>query len=355
MELVVLALASNQRYFPGLYCAVASTLSHLNAAKKVDLKVLDGGISQTSKDTLSRLIHRVRESVRLEFVTVDPSVFGNATLGPGLSHMTYCRILLPLLLDVPRLIYLDCDLLVFRDLSELFDFELSPSKILAAVPDSETLTLCDDSYRVAGAMNLPPDGRYFNCGIMLMNLDELREANFTEKSLEFFKNWRGDYRFWDQSAFNFLLHGRIDELPEHWNRPSWRFDEQDDNRLDCVLQYTRSAPWLGGPVGPAQDLFERFATEMELPVNRQSADFKKSRRQQFLRSVLAPFRAIGFPVVSLFYKIVGEKEKCAAYQKVGRYWVHYILNAPRRRRLHQRRIKQIQSMKFNLAVVEAAA
>ncbi len=30
--------------------------------------------------------------------------------------MTYCRILLPHLLNVPRVIYLDCDVLVFRDL-----------------------------------------------------------------------------------------------------------------------------------------------------------------------------------------------------------------------------------------------
>ena len=100
MEPVVLALASNERYFPGLYCAVASALSHLDAAREVDLKVLDGGISRTSKNTLSRLIDRFGEAVRLEFVTVDPSVFGKATLGPGQSHMAYCRILLPQLLDV---------------------------------------------------------------------------------------------------------------------------------------------------------------------------------------------------------------------------------------------------------------
>ena len=48
--------------------------------------------------------------------------------------MTYCRILLPHLLDVPRVIYLDCDVLVFRDLSQLFDLELAPGKVLAAVP-----------------------------------------------------------------------------------------------------------------------------------------------------------------------------------------------------------------------------
>ena len=133
MQPIVLALASNERYFPGLYCAVASALSHLQLARKVELKVLDGGISPTSRDTLSRLIDRVGEQVRLEFVPIDESVFCGATRGPGESHMTYCRILLPSLLNVARLIYLDSDVLVFRDLSELFDVELSPGKVLAAV------------------------------------------------------------------------------------------------------------------------------------------------------------------------------------------------------------------------------
>lgn len=354
MEPVVLALASNERYFPGLYCAVASALTHLDAAREVSLKVLDGGLSRPSTETLSRLVDRVGGPVRLEFVTVDPSVFGKATLGPGQSHMTYCRILLPHLLDVPRLIYLDCDVLVFRDLSELFDLELSPGKVLAAVPDCETLSLAEDSVVLAKAMSLPAEGAYFNCGVMLMNLDELRKQHFFERAVEFL-NTRPAYRFWDQSAINFLLHGRVDELPEHWNRASWRFDAQQNNDLDCVLHYTTSAPWLGGTRGPAQVLFERFAVDAGLSVNRQIADFKKSRRQQFFRNALAPFRALAFPLVSLFYKIAGEKEKCAAYRKAARYWLRHILNAPRRRSLYSKRAEQIQGMKFKLAVSKSAA
>ncbi len=336
MKSVVLALASNERYVPGLYCAVASALSHLASTREVDLKVLDG------------LIERFRECVRLEFVTVDPSVFSKATLGPGKSHMTYCRTLLPQLLNVPRLIYLDCDVLVFRNLDKLFDLELPHGKVLAAVPDSETPVLGDDSRAIAAAMGLPADGRYFNAGVVLLNLDELRKQNFTKQSLEFFRDWKGHYRFWDQSAINFLLHDRIAELPEHWNRAAWRFDEQDDNDLDCVLHYTRSAPWLCGIPGPAQVLFERFAADADSPVNRQIAAFKNSRRQQFVRNVLAPFRALVFPVVSLFYEIAGQKEKCAGYQKAARYWLYYILNAPRRRRLHRQRNQEISRMKFNL-------
>jgi len=347
MEPVVIALASNERYFPGLYCAVASALGHLDATREVNLKVLDGGISRSSMETLSRLVGRVGKSVRLEFVTVDPFIFAKATLGPGESHMTYCRILLPRLLNVKRLIYLDCDVLVFRDLAQLFDLELAPGKVLAAARDSETLSLADDSPTIADASNLPREGAYFNCGVMLMNLDELKKQDFFERAVEFL-NRKWAYRFWDQSAINFLLYGQIDELPEYWNRASWRFDAQQNNDLDCVLHYTTSAPWLGGTRGPAQVLFEQLAVDAGLPVNRQAADFKRKRLQELFRNALAPFRALVFPLVSLFYKIAGQNEKCTAYQKSARFWLHYIFNAPRRRRLHCQRNQEISTMKFSL-------
>ena len=345
MEPVVVALASDERYFPGLYCAVASALSQLDPTREVNLKVLDGGISRSSMETLSRLVGRVGKSVRLEWVTVDPSIFGKAILGPGESHMTYCRILLPRLLNVKRLIYLDSDVLVFRDLARLFDLELAPGKVLAAARDSETLSLADDSPTIADASNLPREGAYFNCGVMLMNLDELRKKDFFQRAVEFL-NEKSAYRFWDQSAINFLLYGQIDELPEYWNRASWRFDAQQNNDLDCVLHYTTSAPWLGGTRGPAQVLFERLAVDAGLPVNRQAVDFKKNRRQELFRNALAPFRAVAFSLISLFYKIRGQNEKSAAYEKSARYWLYYIFNAPSRHRLHRQRNQEISRMKM---------
>src|SRR5438093_789520 len=283
MEPVVIALASDDRYFSGLYCAVASASSHLNPTRKLDVKVVDGGLSQSSRDTLSRLTDRIGGEVGLEFVTADASVFGAATLGPGQSHMTYCRILLPQLVNVPRLIYLDCDTLVFHDLSGLFDLELAPRKVLAAVRDSETLSLSQDSLVLAKAMSLPAEGAYFNCGVMLMNLDELRRQHFLESAVNFLNNWSGKYQFWDQSAINFLLHRQIDDLPEHWNRASWRFDAQQNNDLDCVLHYTTSAPWLLRRPRPAQVLFERFAAELGLQVNHRSSWF-----QGLWRNAVAP-------------------------------------------------------------------
>jgi lipopolysaccharide biosynthesis glycosyltransferase len=348
MQAVVIALASNERYFPGLYCALASALSHLDAAREADVRVLDGGLSKRSREILSRFVRGFERRVRLEYLSIDESIFRDATLGPGQSHMTYCRILLPHLVDVPRLIYLDCDTLVFRDLSALFDVELAPRKALAAVRDSETLSLSDDSLVLAKSMNLPAQGVYFNCGVLLMNLDELRRQHFFESAVDFLNRWSREYRFWDQSAINFLLYGQIEDLAEHWNRASWRFDAQQNNDLDCVLHYTTSAPWLVETAGPAQVLFERFAADAGSAVNRQMPTFEKSPRQRFFRSVLAPFRALAFPVISLFYRLIGKTGKSAGYKKVARYWLDYICNTPSRWRIYRKRTQEISRMKFAL-------
>jgi lipopolysaccharide biosynthesis glycosyltransferase len=343
MESVVIALASDERYFPGLYSALASASIHLNPARKLDVKVLDGGLLPSSRDSLARLVHRIGRDVRLEFVTADASVFGAATLGPGQSHMTYFRILLPQLVNVPRVIYLDCDTLIFRDLSALFDLELAPGKVLAAVCDSETLSLSQDSPVLAKAMKLPREGAYFNCGVMLMDLDQLRRQNFFESAVDFLNRWSGKYRFSDQSAINFLLHRQIDDLPEHWNRASWRFDAQQNNNLDCVLHYTASAPWLRRRSGPAQMLFERFAADAGLPVNRRSSAF-----HGLWRNAMAPLRALAFPVAALCYRLVGKNYKSAAYQEVACYWLDYIRKAPRRRQLYRQRNDEISRMKFEV-------
>ena len=47
---------------------------------------------------------------------------------------------------------------------------------------------------------------------------------------------------------------------------------------------------------PSQVLFERFAEEAALPVNRQSSEFKRSVRRNFWRNALAPLRALAFPI-----------------------------------------------------------
>ena len=73
LEPVALALTSDEAYFPGLYCAIASALRSVDPAREVDVKVLDGGLSKSSRDALAKLIERTGKPARLDFVKADPS------------------------------------------------------------------------------------------------------------------------------------------------------------------------------------------------------------------------------------------------------------------------------------------
>src|SRR5207237_8224170 len=106
---------------------------------------------------------------------------------------------------------------------------------------------------------------------------------------------------------------------------------------------TRSGSWVRGRLRPVEVLFERFAAGAGLAVNRLSSPL-----QGLGRNAIAPLRALAFPVAALCYRLVGKNDKSAAYQKVACYWLDYLRNAPRRRRLYRQRKEEICRMKFDL-------
>jgi lipopolysaccharide biosynthesis glycosyltransferase len=343
---VIVALSSNERYFPGLYCTVVSLLLNLDPRRTASFFILDGGITKESKARLEDVARRIRPETLIEWLQIDEALFKDAQVRPGKSRMQYTRIALPNLLRQPKCLYLDCDILVFRDVSELFDLQLNQDCPFAAVPDCETVTLSDDGPAVAAGLGLPPDGAYFNSGVLLMDLEELRREDLLHSALDFLRTWRGQHRFHDQTAINFLFSGRIQTLASCWNWGAWQFDAQDDNKLDCLLHFTSAAPWLGGKPGPAQAVFETFAAEAGMSVERNSVEFRRNRRKWLIRNALSPVRLLGFPLLSFVHGMRGNREKAVAYRGAARYWLDYILDAPGRRRRYQARRSMIQQTRM---------
>ena len=343
---IVIALASNQSYFPGLYCTVASLLLHSAPERPVDLYVLDGGVTGASKDLLQSAVNSFRSNTTITWIPVAEEQFSYAVRGPGNSRMAYVRLLLPDLVGASRCLYLDSDILVLRDVSELYDLELGNGILLGAVLDHEIQTLGKDAPQVADALNLSGTLPYYNSGVLLMNLDGLREWGFTSNTLKFLKEWGSKCRFWDQSAINYCCAGRIRTLPEVWNYPSWQFDSNVETCLRCLLHFTGSVPWFGGYPGPAQALYERFADEVRQPVEKQSVRFWMTRLKWINRSVLAPLRAVGYPVAAVLCRILKNHSKALEYGIAADYWIRYLAQFPARRRSHRKRILAIKTMCF---------
>lgn len=125
------------------------------------------------------------------------------------------RVMLPELLpDVDKIIYLDADILVNRDIKELWDTDIQ-NYCLAAVPDYSTVNGLETPYPVA--KQEVPASHYFNSGVLCMNLDRIRaKGNMHENILNYLEE-NPSARLLDQDALNAVYGGETFLVDESWN------------------------------------------------------------------------------------------------------------------------------------------
>src|SRR5207244_1433075 len=66
-------------------------------------------------------------------------------------------------------------------------------------------------------LGLPPKAKYFNAGVLVLNLDRWRRERVTERALEYVKAYAHEVSFWDQEGLNAVLSGKWGELDSVWN------------------------------------------------------------------------------------------------------------------------------------------
>ena len=102
---------------------------------------------------------------------------------PNMSLNNWFRVLLPELLpDCDRVLYLDCDVIVLDSLDPLMRVDLS-GKCIAAVTNPP-ITL-EWMQKHCASLSLPDTDDYFNAGVMLMDLEELRAKKWIDQVIDY--------------------------------------------------------------------------------------------------------------------------------------------------------------------------
>lgn len=113
-----------------------------------------------------------------------------------------------ILKNLDKVIYLDGDIIVCSDLSELYNWDIKRYYI-GAVKDLNGLL--KRHYNMFLKNNI----FYFNSGVMLMNLKKMRDEKISTKLIEYRLN--GYNELMDQDALNFVLREQKIELPFKFN------------------------------------------------------------------------------------------------------------------------------------------
>ena len=90
--------------------------------------------------------------------------------------------------------------------------------------------------------------KYFNAGVMLVNLDYWINENLTSKSLSLIDDLKEKAKFWDQDILNSLLDGNYLSLNNNLNfRTGGDFKERKKDEIIFIHYSGKSKPWdVGG-------------------------------------------------------------------------------------------------------------
>lgn len=92
-----------------------------------------------------------------------------------------------------KCIYLDCDLIVYGDLKELYETELG-NNYLAGVRDCHIMEDTPREVQHQNLLGLPSRDKYVNAGVLVINLEKIRNDSLVPCFLKQLKreNWYED-------------------------------------------------------------------------------------------------------------------------------------------------------------------
>ena len=223
---IVVVCAADNNYAMPLAVTIRSALENLKSNRKVVLFILDGGISFANRKRIMRSLNS--DLITIYWLQQDNSLFENLALTRHLTAATYYRLSIPKILPqkFDKVIYLDTDMVVTGDLEELWNIDVGNNYVLAV----EEIYKDTSTIKVLINLGINPEYKYFNAGLLVMNLEKWRTDNIAEKVIEYTKKNRDKVRH-DQDTLNVLLAGNWGELHPKWNQIHWIYESyfREDN------------------------------------------------------------------------------------------------------------------------------
>lgn len=208
---VSVVFAIDDNYASHCGAALLSLLTNNTHIPQIDVYVVLGRPLYPENEERMQQISARFPNVDLRFIEVDEREF--SVFPDNRAHITkttYYRLALHRILpeSVKQVLYLDADIIVEDKIDSLF---LDMDGYCIAAADDEGGVL--QSRR----LNLPVDHHYFNAGVAVLNLEELRKIDVDTIYLESFLKNRKDITLQDQDILNISFVGRAKRIDLRWN------------------------------------------------------------------------------------------------------------------------------------------
>ena len=255
---VPIFFAVDDNYIPVLSVAIKSMLDNASKSYKYTIKILNTGIKPENKEKISVFNSK---NVEIEFVDVSQHMLALADklhTRDYYSKSTYFRLFIPKMFpQYNKALYLDADIVVTGDISKFYNSFIGNS-LLGAVPDEVvqiTPIFVDYVEKALGVAS----NKYFNAGILIMNLKQLRNFNFEEKFIDLLTKYTFKVAQ-DQDYLNVICKDKVWYLSETWDKMPLPHGCCDENKLNIIHYNMGWKPWHADGV-LFGDIFWKYAKQ----------------------------------------------------------------------------------------------
>lgn len=257
---IQVVFACDANYVMPLAVAICSAATNCDRARYLVFNIFQDGIGADLRKKVELSLKRTGfPHARINWLDAPLERVANFKIvNSWLTPMAFLRMLLPdlLPLEVQKVLYLDCDIVVKENLGELWDMDLVDRLLLAARDTIGFASNPDGGLANFRELGISSDAKYFNSGVLLLNLNKWREHGTTRKLLNYMADHHAIINYEDQEVLNAVLHDDWGELDFRWNwQIEWRGVRIGTHKREWVPETTRKSivhfitaekPWLPG-------------------------------------------------------------------------------------------------------------
>lgn len=253
--------ACDDNYIPFLGTALHTLIKNASSEYHYKIIVLSGGINAHNQKRIKALETDNMDVTFYDMNALIAKYHQNLSyrLRDYYSVAIYYRMFIPTLFkEYDKAIYLDADLILVGDISELYNIDIE-GKLVGAINDRLVLDVPEFAAYATNAVGVAAH-EYFNSGVLVMNLKKFREDDIESKFLHLLETYNFDSVCPDQDYLNVLCRNDKVLLPIGWNKMPLPDPEFNYDTLKLLHYNSFEKPWHHDRVLYSKEFWEAALT-----------------------------------------------------------------------------------------------
>ena len=260
-NIIPIFFATDDNYMPFLRVALQSITKNTSKNNKYEIYVLNTGLKEENIENLKKFN---KENISVKSVNIEEKIkdFSNRLhTRDYYSKSTYYRLFIPTMFpQYDKALYLDSDIVVLSDIANLYNINIG-NNMVGAIPD-ESVQIVPEFFKYVENFLGIERINYFNAGILVMNLKEMRKQNFEQKFLEMLMQIKFNVAQ-DQDYLNVICKDKVKYISFSWNKMPLKCNNANVKDLNLIHYNLSFKPWHYDDI-LYQEIFWQNAKEIGL-------------------------------------------------------------------------------------------